>query len=41
MSNCMKIRPVIAELFRTDGQTAIHDEANKLLFVVLRRSLIK
>ena len=28
MSNFMKIRPVGAELFRGDGQTARHDEAN-------------
>jgi hypothetical protein len=28
MSNFIKIRPVAAELFDTDGQTDRHDEAN-------------
>jgi len=28
MSNLMKIVPVRAEMFRTDRQTDVHDEAN-------------
>ena len=35
----MKIRPVGAELFDADGRTDRHDEANSLLFAILRTRL--
>ena len=41
ISNFIKIRPVWAQLFHTDGQTYIHNEANSVAFPQILRTRLK